>query len=171
MSPRALGGLAVALMLAGCRGGGEPAPAQAPGPTSVFEGVEVVGEDPDGTRWRLQAARGVGREAEATGSLEGVAGTLTRGGRTLTLAAGAADAATSGEIRLWGGVEVHSGGYRARAARATYRRGEGRVVSEDPVEVEGPGLTVHGRGLEVDVEGRSVRVLDGVRAVLRRGGS
>lgn len=168
MRGRALRGLACVILLGGCRGSTEPAPPSQEGPTSVFEQVEVVGEDPDGTRWRLTAERGAGREADVTGTLEGVVAVLERRGRTLSLTAGAADAAGEGALRLWGGVEVRSGGYRARVERATYRRGEGRVVSEDPVEVDGPGLSVRGRGLEVDVEGRSVRVLDGVRAVLQR---
>lgn len=155
----------------GCQGGEEAPrdPMAAGAPTSEFRGVELVQQEADGAAWRLTAAEGEGWEAGGTGELRGVTGEIRRAGRTLRLEAGRARVEERDVIRLSGGVEVAWGEYRAQVERAEYQRREGRVVSDAPVVLEGPTLEVRGRGLEVDVEGRSARVREDVRAWVRGG--
>lgn len=170
MRGRGAAALALALALGACRGDDPPpAPRPAEAPTSVFERVELVDQDPDGTRWRLEADRGHGREIDATGVLEGVRAELIKDGRTVGLIAGAAELGGGVELRLSRGVEIAWDGYRVRVDTATYHRGAARVSSPDAVELTGPGLWAQGRGVEVDVERRNVRVAGGVKAVLQRG--
>jgi len=73
------------------------------------------------------------------------------------------------EIRLFGGVEIVWGEYEARVDRAVYRRSEGSITSDAPVDLVGPGLSVQGRGVEVDVEGRVAKIMSEVRAVVGGG--
>jgi hypothetical protein len=80
------------------------------------------------------------------------------------LEAGAADIHGMDVVRLSEGVEVAWDEYRAHLEQAEYRRGQGRVTSDDPVSLEGAGLRVRGRGLEVDVQKRTARVREGVEA-------
>lgn len=167
--PGAPGILSLALLLGcsglGCRGdeGRDPGAGSAR-PTSVFEGVELVHQEKGGDWWRLTAAEGAGWEGEGTGTLREVRGEIRRAGRALRLEAGGADIDGMDVVRLSGGVEVAWDAYRAHLERAEYRRGQGRVTSDDPVSLEGGGLRVRGRGLEVDVEKRTARVREGVEA-------
>ncbi|MEW6486572.1 MAG: LPS export ABC transporter periplasmic protein LptC [Thermodesulfobacteriota bacterium] len=149
----------------GCRGDeGREAGSELPRPTSVFEGVELVHQEEGGDWWRLTAAEGAGWEGEGTGSLREVRGEIRRGGHALRLEAGGADIDGRDVVRLSGGVEVAWDAYRAHLDRAEYRPGQGRVTSDDAVSLEGAGLRVRGRGLEVDVEKRTARVREGVEA-------
>lgn len=159
----AVGGLALSLLW---RPEKPTAPAPADAPTSVFEGVELADWDPDGTRWRITAEEGFGREGEATGELRGVRAEFTRGGRAIRLTAGRADVERGETVTLAGGVEITWDGYTAVVDDATYRRGSGTVRSPGPVAVRGPAVTVDGQGLEVDVEGKVAHVLSRVHAVI-----
>ncbi len=133
----------------------------------MFEGLEITGRDPDGTRWFLSADEGEAREAEVTGQLRGVRARFERGGRRTHLQAGAARVERGDEIHLEDGVRMSwSEGFRIDVEDATYRRGAGVIVSGAPVAFAAPGFRVEGRGVWVDVEGRVVRVEESVRAVM-----
>lgn len=167
-----LAGLAVGLLVLFVvrRPRESPPPPSTGRPTSVFEGVELADWDPDGTRWRITADEGFGREGEATGQLRGVRAEFVRRGKTTRLTAARADVERGEALTLGGGVEITWDGYEAAVDEATYRRGSGTIRAPGPVSVHGPGVRVEGRGLEVDVEGKVARVLEKVHAVVGRGG-
>lgn len=158
-----------ALGAPGCRDSGDPPapPGGVEAPTSVFRGVELVHQEADGDWWRLSAAEGEGWEGVGTGQLRDVRGEIRRGGQAVTLDAGRGEVGEFDVIRLSDGVEVRWDGYRAEVERADYGRGQGLVTSDAPVLLEGPGLQVRGRGMEVDVEKQRARVKEDVRAWIR----
>lgn len=156
----------------GCNGGSpSPGPGASSGeqeaPTSVFKGIEITGRDPDGTRWFLSAESGTAQEAEVTGQLQDVRARFEKGGRIIRLEAGTAHVDRGDEIYLDEGVRMSwSGGYHVEVEEATYRMGEGLLVSESPVEFTAPGLQVDGEGVTVELDGRVVRVGSKVEASL-----
>lgn len=145
----------------------DPAPASSDqGPTWTIEGLHLADWDPDGTHWRLTADRGYGEEAGTTGELQGVKVAFERKGQIVKLRAENAEFDGGDELQLGGGVEITWDGYAASVDRAVYQRGSGEIRSADPVTLQGPGLRVEGRGVEVDVEGRVARILSKVQAVM-----
>jgi LPS export ABC transporter protein LptC len=138
-------------------------------PGSEFRGVELVDTDPDGTRWRLRAEEGVAWETEGRGELKGVKADFQRAGRALSAEAGRGEMQTRDVVRFLDGVTVRWQGYQVRLDDASYRRGDGKIVSDGPVTLTGPGLSVKGKGLEVDVEGKRAKILSGVSAVVGGG--
>ena len=161
-------GLGAALLVVRQPPGG-PEPETAPRPPSSFEGVELTGQDPDGSQWRLVADRGSAREGEASGELFGVRARFQKGGAVVDVEAGRARVAGGRTVDLDRGVRIGWEGYRARVGSALYDRDAGTVSSPDPVHLEGPGLRVRGVGIRVDVAGRRARVGGPVEA--RVGGS
>ncbi len=164
--------LTVILALSAC-GEGEPArPGASAGADlgSVFEGVQMVRQEPDGTSWRLDAREGRAWEGEGSGWLRGVKAVMEREGRSVHLEAGVAAMERRDVLSFSEGVTLSWEGYRAEAERATYQRSRGWIVSSDPVRLHGPGVEVTGRGLEVDVEGRRLRVLSEAHTVFREAG-
>ncbi|GAB4266611.1 MAG: hypothetical protein Kow0092_19650 [Deferrisomatales bacterium] len=145
-----------------------PTPTQAPDrePASEFRGVELVEQEADGTVWRLTAEEGQAWETETSGVLKQVRLEFQRRARRVELEAGEARVERGEEIRLSGGVRIAWAGYTARMDRATYLRERGEIRSDGPVELAGPAMTVRGKGLEVDVEGRVARILARVRTVV-----
>ena len=133
-------------------------------PTSRFTGVDLVTQDPDGTRWRLQAEQGEGWEGVGTGKLQWVRGSLERGSASVRLEAGRAEVDEMDAVRLSGGVILRWDGYTARVPQAEYRRRDGRVTSGEAVELEGSTVSVQGTGLDLDVERRMARIQTGVTA-------
>lgn len=135
-------------------------------PTAEFRGVELVDVDPDGTHWRVDAQEGSMWGGNNKGELEGVKVTLKKKGREVRAEAARSRFDTRDEVRFLGGVTVSWEGYRARAEEASYRRGEGRVVSKGPVVLTGPGIVVKGTGLEVDIDASRARILSRVSALV-----
>jgi hypothetical protein len=134
--------------------------------TSRFEDVELVGEDADGTVWKLRAAEGWGREGERSGTLRGVRATLRRGDHDLLLESERAEVEEGSAFRLVGGVRISWGEYEVRVERAAYLHGRGLVTSDSPAQLTGPGLQLNGVGVELEVGRRVVRILAEARAVL-----
>ncbi len=164
--------LLVILALSAC-GEGKPARPEAPPGAdlgSVFEGVQMVRQEPDGTEWRLDAREGRAWEGEGSGWLRGVQAVMEREGRSVHLEAGVAAVERRDLLSFSEGVTLSWDGYRAESERATYQRSLGRIVSSDPVRLRGPGVEVTGRGLEVDVDGRRLRVLSEAHTVFREAG-
>jgi len=141
-------------------------PAAGEAPTSQFRGVELVDTDADGTRWRVSAEEGAGWEADGTGELKGIQATFEKKGKSIRLSAARGRIEARDEVRLTGGVSLYSENYEVSLDEAVYHRGEGRVVSDGPVTLRGPGLVARGVGLEVDVGSRRARVRAKVSAVL-----
>ncbi|MBI5446056.1 MAG: LPS export ABC transporter periplasmic protein LptC [Deltaproteobacteria bacterium] len=138
-------------------------------PTSVARGIELVDVDPDGTRWRITARKGSGWEQEGTGSLTGIEALFDKKGQAVRVKAGSAAMESGTLLTLSQGVEVSWDGYRAALDRAAYHRGQGRISSDSPVLLDGPGMTVRGKGVDVDVETRKARIRSEVRAVIQGG--
>ena len=134
--------------------------------SAVFKGVELVDQDPDGTSWRLAAREGAVREGDLSGWLRDVKVELESSGKTVRLGAAEAQIEEGKEIRLSGGVEISWGEYKAQVERATYYRGDGRIFSPGVVTLTGPGLSVRGRGVEVDVHARAAKINQDVSAVV-----
>lgn len=134
--------------------------------TSRFEGVELVGEDADGTVWKLRAEEGWGREGERTGTLRGVQATLRKGDRYVVLEAERAVVEEGSAFHFSDGVRITWGAYEVQLERASYLQARGVVTSESPVEFTGPGLRVSGVGVQVELARRVVHILSRVRAVL-----
>ena len=135
--------------------------------TSRFEGVELVGEDADGTVWKLRAEEGWGREGERTGTLRGVRATLRKGDQNFVLESERAAVEEEGRVFHFSeGVRITWGEYEVRVERASYLQTLGVVTSDSPVEFTGPGLRVSGAGVEVEVARRVVRIPAAARAVL-----
>lgn len=166
-------GLALLAVYAVGRLGLDDPPASPPAPSraqpSALRGVRVTDEDVDGTRWTVSAASGTGWESEGTGRLDDVTAVFERGGKKVFVRAASGEAAKGESVTLAGDVRVAWGEFEAATDRVTYLRGKGLVRSEGPVSLVGRRLKVQGTGLEVDVEGRTVRVLSKVRATV--GGS
>lgn len=145
------------------RAAASPARREAP---SQFQGVELSEEDVDGTRWRITAREGSAWEARSTGELRGVRAVFERRGRSLQMTAGRGNVSGGEVVILSEGVRVQWDRYEATLDRVTYERGKGVVRSTDPVAFRGPGIEVTGRGLDIDVEGRRVRIPLSVQATL-----
>lgn len=140
--------------------------AEPPAATSHFEGVELVGEDADGTLWKLHAEEGWGREGERTGTLRGVRATLHQGEQDLLLEAAQATVDEGRAFHLSQGVELRWGEFLVQVEQASYLLTRGVVVSDQPTQFTGPGLRLSGVGIEVEVATRVVRIAAQVRARL-----
>lgn len=143
-----------------------PVAAEPPAATSHFEGVELVGEDADGTLWKLHAEEGWGREGERTGTLRGVRATLHQGEQDLLLEAAQATVDEGRAFHLSQGVELRWGEFLVQVEQASYLLTRGVVVSDQPTQFTGPGLRLSGVGIEVEVATRVVRIAAQVRARL-----
>ncbi|HSH71031.1 MAG TPA: LPS export ABC transporter periplasmic protein LptC [Deferrisomatales bacterium] len=141
-------------------------PVEAEVATSRFEGVELVGEDADGTVWKLRAEVGWGREGERTGTLRGVQATLRKGDRDILLSAERAVVEEGRAFHFSDGVRISWGDYEVQLERAAYQMTQGMVTTDSPVEFTGPGLRISGVGVQVEVARRVVHIRARVRAVL-----
>lgn len=163
-----LGGLVFWAVRAGGPARPSPAPAPAPGrePTSVVRGLDFADLDPDGTRCRIVAREGSGWEQEGTGDLKVMSAVLEKKGKIVHVDAGRALMQARTLLKLSEGVKVTWEEYEATLDRADYHRGEGRISSDAPVVLKGPGMSVRGTGIDVDVEKQTARIRSRVRAVL-----
>jgi LPS export ABC transporter protein LptC len=75
------------------------------------------------------------------------------------------------DLELTGNVLVASDdGIRLKTNSVSYRHSEKRVSTSDPVEIEGDQIQVVGKGLLVDIEGKTFKILGGVRTQLKARG-
>jgi hypothetical protein len=123
-------------------------------PQVVLEGVRFAVERGGATRATGSAGR-IAYRRDSTGvTATGVEATLSGPGGPIRLRAATAEGVVSQrQAILTGGVEAAEGRQVARTATARFEPtpdGAGRVTGDDPVEVTGPGLTLHGRGFTLD---------------------
>lgn len=151
-----------------------PAPADGtakePPQAQAVQGLRMEGADPKGRRWFLDAANATADTKGAMGRLTGVDFRLETEQGPLRATAGACDVMTAKGATLEGGVELAWGQWRARLDSARYLRPEGRIVSESPVNVSGDGVSLHGQGIEIDVDAGLAHVKGRVHAVLGKKG-
>ncbi len=76
----------------------------------------------------------------------------------------------SKNMELTGDVVLTSNdGYRLKTHSIFYDDSKKKVTTSDPVEIEGEQLHLTGRGMLVDMEAKTFRILSGVRTRLRGG--
>jgi LPS export ABC transporter protein LptC len=75
----------------------------------------------------------------------------------------------SGEINLWGDLEGFSGnGYRIVTEHLMINERLGHVSTEEPVKIFGPFFSVSGKGLLMDLEKESAKVLSDVTTTIEQ---
>ena len=138
-----------------------------------LEKVQFV-EDKQGRRtWELEAKSVRQYEDQDLVVLEDVKVTVfAKDGQSFVLSGKEARLhQRSKDMELEGDVLLTSSdGYRLKTRSITYRHGEKKAQTADPVEIEGKELRVKGNGMVVDIEARTFRILNQVRTQWRRGG-
>jgi LPS export ABC transporter protein LptC len=76
----------------------------------------------------------------------------------------------SRNVELIGNVQLTSAeGYQLRTQSVSYRHAEKRVATSDPVEIEGDQIRVLGRGMVVDLEAKTFKILGQVKTQWKGG--
>jgi LPS export ABC transporter protein LptC len=76
----------------------------------------------------------------------------------------------SKNMELVGNVVVTSSdGYRLKTHSVSYRHGEKRVITPDPVDMEGEQIRLVGRGMLIDMEAKTFKVLHQVKTQWKGG--
>ena len=149
-----------------------PPPPTPEGAKMVLEKIRLVEDKQGRTTWELEAASVQQFEDQNILVLEDVKVTVhTKDGRTFVLSGrkGKVDQTTK-DAELSGDVVLLShDGYRLKTQSVTYRHEVKRVMSSDPVEIEGAQLHVVGTGMLVDMNARTFRILSGVKTQWRGG--
>jgi LPS export ABC transporter protein LptC len=74
----------------------------------------------------------------------------------------------SKDVELMGDVVLTSNdGYQLRTQSASYHHSEKTVSTSDPVEIEGEQIRLTGKGMLVDIDSRTLKVLSQVKTQLR----
>jgi len=77
---------------------------------------------------------------------------------------------TSDEINLRGDLEGHTeNGYRISTDHILYKQKEGNLNADGPVEITGPFFSVTGRGLHVNLEEETLRIISNTKTLIKRG--
>ena len=75
----------------------------------------------------------------------------------------------SGEINLWGDLEGFSGnGYRIVTEHLMINEKLGHVSTDEPVKIFGPFFSVSGKGLIMDLEKESAKILSDVTTTIEQ---
>ena len=73
----------------------------------------------------------------------------------------------SNEINLRGDLEGYTGnGYRIKTEHILYKQKEGYLKTDEPVEITGPLFSVTGRGLRVNLESETIKILFDVTTLI-----
>jgi LPS export ABC transporter protein LptC len=136
----------------------------------VLEKIHFV-EDKQGKKtWELEAKSIRQNREENLMTLEDVVVKVyTEDGRSFTISGKQGQIhLDSKNIELAGDVVVTSNdGYQLKTQSVAYRHEEKKVGTSDPVEVEGEGLRLTGRGMVVDMGARTFTILGGVKTQLK----
>jgi LPS export ABC transporter protein LptC len=77
---------------------------------------------------------------------------------------------TADEIELSGNLEGHTdNGYRIATDRILYKQKKGHLNTDGPVEITGPFFSVAGKGLHVDLNTETIKVINNTTTVIERG--
>ncbi|MBW1765558.1 MAG: LPS export ABC transporter periplasmic protein LptC [Deltaproteobacteria bacterium] len=75
----------------------------------------------------------------------------------------------SGEINLHGDLQGHTNdGYRIITQHILYKHKEGLLKTEEPVKIMGPFFSIAGRGLYLNLEKETLRIISGVTTSIYR---
>jgi len=124
--------------------------------------IQLV-EDKHGQKtWELDAKAVQQYQGQNMILLEDVRVTLyTKDGRSLILSGNKGKIyPDSKNMELVGDVLLTSSdGYRLKTHSVSYQHAERRVVTADPVEIEGKELHMEGTGMRVDMEAKTIKIL------------
>lgn len=138
--------------------------------TMTLEKIRFVEDKQGRVTWELEAKSIEQHEDQKMMILDEVKVTVyTNDHRTFVLTGkGARVFQDTKNVDLWGDVVVTSNdGYSLKTQSATYNHQERRVKTSDPVEIEGEQIHMTGRGMIVDLEARTFKILDQVRTQLK----
>ena len=77
---------------------------------------------------------------------------------------------TADEINLRGDLEGNTeNGYRISTDHVLFRQKEGNLSADGPVEINGPFFSVTGRGLRINLEKETIRILSDIRTFIKKG--
>jgi LPS export ABC transporter protein LptC len=77
---------------------------------------------------------------------------------------------TADEINLHGDLEGHTeNGYRISTEHILFRQKEGNLSTDGPVEINGPFFSVTGRGLRINLEKKTIRILSNTKTFIEKG--
>jgi LPS export ABC transporter protein LptC len=77
---------------------------------------------------------------------------------------------TADEINLRGDLEGNTeNGYRISTDHVLFRQKEGNLSADGPVEINGPFFSVTGRGLRINLEKETIRILSNTRTFIKKG--
>jgi len=75
----------------------------------------------------------------------------------------------SGEINLHGDLQGHTNdGYRIITQHILYKHKEGLLKTDEPVKIMGPFFSIAGRGLYLNLEKETLRIISGVTTSIYR---
>ena len=139
----------------------------------VLEKIHFV-EDKKGKKtWELEAKSIQQNREEDLMVLEDVKVTVyTEDGRSFVISGKQGKVSLeSKDMDLQGDVVVSlSDGYRLRTQSVAYRHQERKAGTSDPVEIDGEQIHVAGKGMIVNMEERTFKILGQVKTRLKRGG-
>ena len=142
------------------------------GADSRIEKIRFVEEKQGRKTWELEAHSMQHYQDRNVMILEDVKLTFfTEDGRTLTLTGKEGKVyQDTKNMELQGDVvAISNDGYRFKTHSVAYNHQEKKIQTPDPVELDGEQLWMKGRGMLIDVEARTVKVLNGVRTQLKAG--
>ena len=77
---------------------------------------------------------------------------------------------TADEINLHGNLEGHTeNGYRISTDHILFRQKDGNLSTDGPVEINGPFFSVTGRGLRINLEKETIRILSNTKTFIKKG--
>jgi LPS export ABC transporter protein LptC len=77
---------------------------------------------------------------------------------------------TADEINLHGDLEAHTeNGYKISTDHILFRQKEGNLSADGPVEINGPFFSVTGRGLRINLEKETIRIISNTRTFIEKG--
>jgi LPS export ABC transporter protein LptC len=138
-----------------------------------METIQLV-EDKHGRKtWELEAKSVHQYEEENVIALEGVKVTFyAKEGKSFVVTGNRGKFfQDSRNMELVGDVMLESNeGYRLKTHSVSYDHAQKKVVSSDPVEIEGDLFHLTGKGMLVDMEAKSFKILNQVKTQWKRGG-
>jgi len=142
------------------------------GADSRLEKIRFVEEKQGRKSWELEAKAMQQYQGQNVMVLEDVKLTFyNKDGRTLTVTGKEGKVyQDTKNMELRGDVvATSSDGYRFETNSMTYNHQEKKIRTPDPVDLDGEQLRVKGRGMVVDMEARTVKVLHEVRTQWKAG--
>lgn len=138
-----------------------------------LENIQFIQDNPDkGARWILDANEVIMSEDRQHMSFNRFHLKLEpENNFTIDLVGSSGDYdRTSDEINLYGDLEGHAeNGYMVSTDHILFKQKEGNLSADGPVEINGPFFSVTGRGLLINLEKETIRILSDTRTLIKKG--